>query len=139
MTYLQPQQKCIISTVLKLYKKNTICLKKSGYAYEGETNLLSEEWDIDEESGSTLLEDVMDRVSNVAEELGVPLDSDSLRSCISSGTVQFQHNDSLYMRESRCSWRQWYPVISVFICGHLHAYYNRLSGLLGLPSCLSTQ
>ncbi len=82
---------------------------------------------------------MVDSISSIAEELEVPLDSDSLKACISSGAVLFQHSEDLHMHESRCSWHQWYPVVSFLICGHLHADYNRLSGLLGLPSCSRTQ
>ncbi len=82
---------------------------------------------------------MVDSISSIAEELEVPLDSDSLKACISSGAVLFQHSENLHMHESRCSWHQWYPVVSFLICGHLHADYNRLSGLLGLPSCSRTQ
>ncbi len=40
---------------------------------------------------------------------------------------------------SSCSWKQYYPVLSFLISGHLYADYARLSSLLGLPSCSSTQ
>ncbi len=105
---------------------------------EEATNFICEDWDVDEESGSTLLEDVVDSISSIVEEFEVSLDSDSLKAaCISSGAVLFQHSEDLHMHESRC-WHQWYPVVSFLICGHLHADYNRLSGLLGLPSCSRT-
>ena len=58
---------------------------------------------------------------------------------ISSGSVGFQSSHPLEIHDSRCSWRQYYPVLSFLINGHLHAEYARLSGWLGLPSCSSKQ
>ncbi len=82
---------------------------------------------------------MIDSFSSIADELGVPHDSDTLKAHISSGQVHFGHTEELHIHDSNASWHQWYPVISFLISGHLHADYERLSGLLGLPSCSSTQ
>ena len=40
---------------------------------------------------------------------------------------------------SVCSWSQYYPVLSFLMSGHLNAEYERLSSLLRLPACSSSQ
>ena len=90
-------------------------------------------------SKSLLVEDLIDRLSILADEVGLPHDTNTLMSCVSDGSIRLQHSESLQIHDSQCSWHQHYPVLSFLISGHLHAEYKRLSGLLGLPSCSSTQ
>ena len=101
---------------------------------------MSEGLEVDEgDDACFLVEDLVDRLSSVAEELGLPHNSDSLTACVSSGSIRLQHSEELVTHDSQCSWHQWYPVVSFLISGHLYADYKRLSGLLGLLSCSSTQ
>ena len=101
---------------------------------------MSEGLEVDEgDDACFLVEDLVDHLSSVAEELGLPHNSDSLTACVSSVSIRLQHSEELVIHDSQCSWHQWYPVVSFLISGHLYADYKRLSGLLGLPSCSSTQ
>ena len=90
-------------------------------------------------SQDTIVEDLLDRLSSLAEELGYAHDTATLTSCVSSGSIGLQHSDNLTIHDSLCSWRQYYPVISFLISGQLYAEYDRLSGLLGLPACSNSQ
>lgn len=58
---------------------------------------------------------------------------------ISTEVISWCRSQSLHIRQSNCSWRKHYPVLSFMISGHLHCEYERLSGLLGLPSCCKSQ
>ena len=70
----------------------------------------------------------------------LPYDLAILSSHISSGSVGFQCSGRpMEIHDSRCSWKQYYPVLSFLVNGHLYAEYARLSGWLGLPSCSSKQ
>ena len=93
----------------------------------------------DEDNQDCLVEDLLDRLSSVAEHIGLLHDTATLSSFVSSGGIGLQHSASLKMHNSLCSWRQYYPVVSFLISGHLHADYERLSGLLGLPACSNSQ
>ncbi len=90
------------------------------------------------EFDSTLKDDLIDRLSLLCDDIKFPHD-DMISTCTSTGTVSFCHSASLQMHHSSCSWKQYYPVLSFLISGHLYADYARLSSLLGLPSCSSTQ
>ncbi len=63
----------------------------------------------------------------------------SVPSLVSPGNVGLRHSNSLTIHNSTCSWRQYYPVLSFLISGHLHVEYQRLAGLLGRPPCSNTQ
>ena len=39
------------------------------------------------------------------------------------------------IRGSTCDWNRHYSVLSFLLNGHLYAEYQRISGMLGLPSC----
>ena len=93
----------------------------------------------DEDGPDCLVGDVIDRLSSFAHQAGLPHDTNTLSSFVSSGSIGLQHSDSLRIHDSHCSWRQYYPVLSFLISGHLHVDYERISGLLGLPNCSSTQ
>ena len=90
----------------------------------------------DEDSQDCLVEDVLDRISSVAEHIGLPHDTATLSSFVSSGGIGRQHSGSLKIHNSRGNTTQ---SFSFLISGHLHADYERLSGLLGLPACCNSQ
>ena len=80
------------------------------------------------------------KLAEVAQQVGLSYNFELLASFVSSGSVGFQCSGGpLEIHDSRCSWRQYYPVLSFLINGHLHAEYARLSGWLGLPSCSGMQ
>ena len=58
------------------------------------------------------VEDLLDRLSSIAEHIGLPHDTATLSSFVSSGGIGLQHSASLKMHNSLCSWRQYYPVVS---------------------------
>lgn len=93
----------------------------------------------EDDSASILKDDLIDRLCVLAEDLKFPHDHSMMSSCISTGSVSFHHSEEFRIHNSKCSWRQYYPVVSFLISGHLHADYARLSDLLGLPNCSSTQ
>ena len=88
----------------------------------------------DEDNHDCLVVDLLDRLSSVAEHIGLPHDTATISSFVSSGGIGPQHSASLKMHNSPCSWRQYYPVVSFLISGHLHADYERLCGLLPVPT-----
>ena len=63
----------------------------------------------------------------------------SIPEVISTGNISLCHSESLKIHQSQCSWRKHYPVLSFMMSGHLHCEYERLCGLLGLPSCGKSQ
>ena len=81
----------------------------------------------------------LERLTGLAEQIGFSQDTVNLASFVSSGTIGLQCSESLKIHSYACSWQQHYPVPSYLMTGHLHADYERLSGLLGLPACSSTQ
>ena len=85
------------------------------------------------------LKDVIDRLACLAGQIGLPHNTTTLSSHVSSGSIGLHHSDSLRIHNSFCSWSQYYPVLSFLMSGHLYADYDRLSGLLGLPACSNTQ
>ena len=82
---------------------------------------------------------IVQRLSEVAQQVGLSLDVETLSSFVSSGGVSLQCFGRCTIHDSSCSWQQYYPVLSFLLNGHLHVDYVRLSGWLGLPSCSSTQ
>ena len=102
---------------------------------DGETSSVSE----DETAPESRVEDLVARLASLANQLGLPHDSSILSSFVSTGNIGLQHSDSLRIHDSVCSWSQYYPVLSFLMSGHLHAEYERLSSLLGLPACSNTQ
>ena len=79
--------------------------------------------------------EIIERLAGIA---GLP-NSVDLASFVSSGCIRLEASDSLKIHGSTCSWKQHYPVLSFLMSGRLRADYERLSGLLGLPPCCSTQ
>ena len=93
----------------------------------------------DESALDCHLKDVIDRLACLAGQIGLPHNTNTLSSHVSSGSIGLHHSDSLRIHNSFCSWSQYYPVLSFLMSGHLYADYDRLSGLLGLPACSNTQ
>ena len=81
----------------------------------------------------------IERLVEVAEQVGLPYNFSILSSYISGASVLFQTSNTFRIHDSTCSWRQYYPVLSFLLSGQLHADYVRLSGWLGLPPCSQTQ
>ena len=94
---------------------------------------------MESEDDASQLEDIVDKLSSPPKDLSLPIDPDSITSLVSSGTKELQHSQQFTIHGSLCSWEQHLPVFSVLIIGHLHAEYEKLSGLLSLPPCSSTQ
>ena len=86
-----------------------------------------------------LVKDLLDRLSIIAESIGLPHDSEILMSHVSNGIISLEHSEDLQIQETQCSWHQYYPILSFLISGHLYVDYHRLNGLLGFPTSLSTQ
>ena len=66
--------------------------------YAPDTDLMDEDWDVDvdrEGTNDLLLDDWIDQLSSIAEEIGLPLDTNTITSCVSDGTVGLQHSESL--------------------------------------------
>ncbi len=82
--------------------------------------------------------ETVQRLSEVAQQVGLSLDVDTLSTFVSSGSVSLQCSGCCTIHDSSCSWQQYYPVLSFLLNGHLHVDYVRLSGWLGLPPCSST-
>ena len=104
-------------------------------------DLITEDWDVADwcASNGLLVEDLIDRLSIITEGIGLPHDSEVLMSRVSDGIINLEHSEDLQIHETQCLWHQYYPVLSFLISGHLYADYNRLSGLLGFPTCSNTQ
>ena len=92
-----------------------------------------------EPQSADVIIDALSRLSEAAQQAGYSLDSESLSSFVSNGSVSLQSVGTFQMHNSSCSWTQYYPVLTFLINGYLHADYLRLCGSLGLPSCYSTQ
>ena len=83
---------------------------------------------------------VVEELTIVATEAGLsPEVLNMLPTVVSTGSITLQHSDHLMVHNSTCSWHQHYPVLSFPVSGHLHSEYERLSGLLGFPSCSGAQ
>ena len=93
----------------------------------------------DESALDCHLKDIIDRLACLAGQIGLPHNTTTFSSHVSSGSIGLHHSDSLRIHNSFCSWSQYYPVLSFLMSGHLYADYDRLSGLLGLPACSNTQ
>ena len=63
---------------------------------------------------------------------------ESVPSFISREEIHLHHSHTLKVHDSTCLWRQHYPVMSFLMSGQLHCEYERLAGLLSLPSCSNT-
>ncbi len=85
------------------------------------------------------MEDILDQICSIAEKQKYPCNLDSLISVVSQGTVGFSYSDDLHIHNSHCSWKQYYPVVTFLMNGHLRAQYERLSGALGFPACSPEQ
>lgn len=81
----------------------------------------------------------IEKLAEVAQQVGLSFDFGTLSSFVSSGSVGFQFSGDPQIHNSSCSWQQHYPVLSFLVNGHLHAQYVGLSAWLGLPPCSSTQ
>jgi len=83
---------------------------------------------------------LVDQLVTAAQQVGLPQSMlEQIPTGISDGSIGLQHSDSFRVHNSSCSWRQYYPVMSFLVSGQLHADYQRVSGLLGLPACSNTQ
>ncbi len=67
--------------------------------------------------------DAVSRLSEAAQQAGYSLDSDSLSSFVSNGSVSLQSVGTFHMHNSSCSWTQYYPVLTFLLNGYLHADY----------------
>lgn len=92
---------------------------------------------VDEESSTEAAEDVAMNLDEVAENIGLPSEARLLLLtvvhpsrivCTHSGPQPQIHN-------STKSWNRHYTILSFMVNGHLHAEYEKLSGMLGLPYC----
>lgn len=82
----------------------------------------------------------LDNLIAVAEELHIDHNFSSLSKFVLRSDFGSEVSGlPLTLHDSTCSWKQYYPVLSFLLNGYLHAEYVRMSGMLGLPSCLSTQ
>ena len=59
----------------------------------------------------TIVEDLLDKLSSLAEVLGYAHVTATLTLCVSSGSIALQHSNNIKIPDSLCSWRQNYPVI----------------------------
>ena len=92
------------------------------------------------ETSSSRMKSLVGDLITAAQQVGLPQEFiHHIPQHISAGSVNLQHSDDLTIHDSMCSWRQYYPVISFLMSGHLHSEYQQLGGFLGLPSCSSTQ
>ncbi len=83
---------------------------------------------------------VIQEVLTFAKDAGfTPELAKSISETVSTENISWSASDSLRIQGSKCSWRKHYPVLSFMVSGHLHCEYDRLSGLLGLPSCCKSQ
>ncbi len=83
---------------------------------------------------------VIQEVMTFAKDAGfTPELANLISEVVSTESISWSASDSLRIHESKCSWRKHYPVLSFMVSGHLHCEYDRLSGLLGLPSCCKSQ
>lgn len=88
-----------------------------------------------------LVESTVEKVDNVAEKLGISLDyrlmiPDFVHSC--GVSLQYSGDPPPRVHNSTTSWKRHYSVLSFLLNGHLYADYEKLSGMLGLPSCSHT-
>ena len=88
-------------------------------------DLITEDWDIADWSASNglLVEDLVDRLSIIAEDTGLPYDSDILMSRVSDGIISLEHSEDLEIHGTQCLWHQYYPVLLFLISGHLYVDY----------------
>ena len=80
-------------------------------------DLITEDWDIADLSASNdlLREDLVDQLSIIAEDIGLPHDSDILMSRVSDGSIIPEHSEDLQIHGTQCSWHQYYPVYGHFL------------------------
>ena len=89
-----------------------------------------------------LLECTLGKIDTVAQNIGLPTDlrcsiPDFVNNCEVS--LQWSGLSPPQMhRSSTKSWCRHYTVLSFLLNGHLHSEYEKLSGMLGLPSCSHT-
>ncbi len=74
--------------------------------------------------------DAVSRLSEAAQQAEYSLDSESLSSFVSNGSVSLQSVGTFHMHNSSCSWTQYYLVLTFLLNGYLHADYFRLYGSL---------
>lgn len=84
-------------------------------------------------------EETVFNLINVAQKCGLSFDQlpDYVHSCKLHLAVENQANPPL-VHNSTKSWSRHYSALSFLMNGHLHAEYEKLSGMLGLPSCSHT-
>ncbi len=61
--------------------------------------------------------DAVSRLSEAAQQAGYSLDSESLASFVSNGSVSLQPVGTFHIHNSSCSWTQYYPVFTFLING----------------------
>ena len=92
------------------------------------------------ECSSSRMKSLVGDLIAAAQQVGLPQEFiHNIPQHISAGSVSLQHSDGLTIHDSTCSWRQYYPVLSFLMSGHLHSEYQQLGGLIGLPPCSSNQ
>ncbi len=79
------------------------------------------------------LASTMENVISIAQSLGLTNIIPTLSDFVSSCTLQLQHSgkDHPKVHKSTSCWDQHYTVLSFLLNGHLHAQYQKLSGMLG--------
>ena len=81
---------------------------------------------------------ILEKLREVAQKCGK--EGDGIGRFVSCGIVMLQQTGpSLQIHDCPRSWTQYYSVLSFLLNGKLHAEYVRMSGMLGLPKCSSTQ
>ena len=75
-----------------------------------------------------------ERVKNIVHSIGLPIEVENF---ICGSRLSLQHSGPpLQMHGSHTSsWDRHYSVLSFLLNGHLYVEYDRLRGMLGLPSC----
>lgn len=85
-------------------------------------------------------EEIIFNLMSVAQKCGVSPDQlpDYIHSCKLHLAVENQASNPPLVHGSTKSWSKHYSALSFLMNGHLHAEYEKLSGMLGLPSCSHT-
>lgn len=83
----------------------------------------------------------LEKLAQISQELKLPHTISTLSDYVSSSVITLQPSGTHIpkVHDSTCSWNQYYPVLPFLLNGHLHAQYQKLSAMLGLPSCSNTQ
>ena len=90
---------------------------------------------------SAALKATLQKVEDVAKNLQIPTDYSAGLSDLVHDSVLSLHCSgptSLCVHNSTHSWDRYYSVLSFLLNGHLFSEYEKLSGMLGLPSCSHT-